>query len=238
MRPRAACCEACGVSLTYHQAPPGLRCHYCGYSARVPGACPQCSGKYLRPFGVGTQRVEQALRELFPAARVARMDRDTMTRKGAHRELLRAFQERRVDVLVGTQMVAKGLDFPGVTLVGVVSADTALHFPDFRAAERTFQLLTQVVGRAGRGEQAGEVILQTYSPDHYAIQNGQPSRLCPVRSPRADVQEADGLPALCATGPDLVHRRGRAASGQDGYGSSAGKAADGRKGDRTVSCTA
>lgn len=163
-------CEACGVSLTYHQAPPGLRCHYCGYSARVPGACPQCSGKYLRPFGVGTQRVEQALRELFPAARVARMDRDTMTRKGAHRELLRAFQERRVDVLVGTQMVAKGLDFPGVTLVGVVSADTALHFPDFRAAERTFQLLTQVAGRAGRGEQAGEVILQTYSPDHYAIQ--------------------------------------------------------------------
>lgn len=163
-------CEACGVSLTYHQSPPLLRCHYCGYAARLPGSCPQCTGKYLRPFGVGTQRVEQALRELYPRARIARMDRDTMARKGAHRELLKAFQERSIDILVGTQMVAKGLDFPGVTLVGVVSADTALHFPDFRAAERTFQLLTQVAGRAGRGDQAGEVILQTYSPGHYAIQ--------------------------------------------------------------------
>lgn len=163
-------CKACGVSLTYHQSPAALRCHYCGYASRVPQSCPQCTSKYLRPFGVGTQRVEQGLRELFPHARIARMDRDTMTRKGAHRELLRAFQERSIDFLVGTQMVAKGLDFPGVTLVGVVSADTALHFPDFRASERTFQLLTQVAGRAGRGEQAGQVILQTYSPGHYAIQ--------------------------------------------------------------------
>lgn len=163
-------CKNCGVSLTYHQDPPGLRCHYCGYAARIPQTCPECGGIYLRPFGAGTQRVEQALSELFPSARIARLDRDTTARKGSHRRILSEFAARRIDVLVGTQMVAKGLDFPAVTLVGVVSADTALHFPDFRAAERTFQLLTQVAGRAGRGDQPGRVLLQTYSPDHYAIQ--------------------------------------------------------------------
>lgn len=163
-------CKNCGVSLTFHQSPPGLRCHYCGYDMRVPATCPECYSKYLRPFGVGTQRVEQGLKEMFPSARIARMDRDTTARKGAHQKILAGFAAKAIDILVGTQMIAKGLDFPGVTLVGVVSADTALHFPDFRAAERTFQLLTQVAGRAGRGDLPGQVLLQTYSPDHYAIQ--------------------------------------------------------------------
>lgn len=163
-------CTACGVSLTYHQKPDVLRCHYCGYTTRLPDDCPQCRGPYLRPFGAGTQRVEDELKVLFPGARILRMDRDTTARKGAHAAILRAFAAGEADILVGTQMIAKGHDFPGVTLVGVLSADTALHFPDFRAAERTFQLLSQVAGRAGRGDQPGIVYLQTYTPDHYAIQ--------------------------------------------------------------------
>lgn len=132
-------------------------------------ACPQCKGPYLRPFGAGTQRVELEVSKAFPAARVLRMDRDTTSRKGAHYDILRRFAAGEADILIGTQMIAKGLDFPAVTVVGVLNADIALHFPDFRAAERTFQLLTQVAGRAGRGEAAGRVFFQTYSPHHYAI---------------------------------------------------------------------
>lgn len=163
-------CPQCGVSLTLHQAPDVLQCHYCDYREELPHACPSCTGPYLRPFGAGTQRVEQEVARLFPWARTARMDRDTTARKGDHQRILRAFAARETDILIGTQMIAKGLDFPQVTCVGVVSADTALHFPDFRAAERTFQLLTQVAGRAGRGETEGRVVLQTYTPDHYAVQ--------------------------------------------------------------------
>lgn len=163
-------CKACGVSLTLHKAPLGLRCHYCGFWARPSKTCPQCTGPYLRSFGVGTQQVEAALRETFPKAVILRMDRDTTARKGAHERILHQFANKQADILVGTQMVAKGLDFPDVTLVGVVNADTALNFPDFRAAERTFQLLTQVAGRAGRGQEPGHVTLQTYTPDHYAIE--------------------------------------------------------------------
>ena len=161
-------CAHCEVSLTLH-APGVLRCHYCDGAYELPASCPQCRGPYLRPFGGGTQRIEQEVTRLFPKARPIRMDVDTTGRKGAHDRIVEAFAQGRFNVLIGTQMVAKGLHFPNVTLVGVVSADTALNLPDFRAAERTFQLLSQVAGRAGRGERAGEVVIQTYAPDHYAV---------------------------------------------------------------------
>ncbi len=163
-------CRRCDVSLVYHRDRSDLLCHLCGRSERTPETCPQCHSTRIRYFGAGTERVEAEVRKRFPDARVVRWDRDTAGRPGAHAEMLRAFQERRADIMVGTQMIAKGLDLPAVTLVGIVSADVTLHLPDFRAAERTFQLLTQVAGRAGRGEAAGRVVLQTYSPSHYAIQ--------------------------------------------------------------------
>ena len=163
-------CVHCDVSLTYHHAARLLQCHHCDYRRRAPDVCPKCQGLRLRPFGLGTEKVEQAVRDLFPQARTLRMDRDTMARKGAHAETLRAFRRGDADILIGTQMVAKGLDFPRVTLVGVVSADTALNLPDFRAGERAFQLLTQVAGRAGRGQTPGKVIVQTFSPEHESVQ--------------------------------------------------------------------
>jgi len=163
-------CPNCDVSLTYHHAGRYLQCHHCDYRRRVPDTCPKCGGLRLRPFGVGTEKVEDAVRQQFPRARTLRMDRDTMSRKGAHAETLRAFKRGEADILIGTQMVAKGLDFPNVTLVGVVSADTALNIPDFRAPERAFQLLTQVAGRAGRGKVPGVVIVQTFSPEHESVQ--------------------------------------------------------------------
>ncbi len=163
-------CPNCDVSLTYHHGAVLLQCHHCDHQRRVPPTCPKCGGLRLRPFGLGTERVEQAVAQNFPTARTLRMDRDTMARKGAHAETLRAFRRGEADVLVGTQMIAKGLDFPNVTLVGVVSADTALNIPDFRAAERAFQLLTQVAGRAGRGKTPGQVIVQTFTPEHESVQ--------------------------------------------------------------------
>jgi len=162
-------CPNCDVSLTYHHAGRFLQCHHCDFRRHVPDTCPTCRGLRLRPFGVGTEKVENAVRQQFPSARTLRMDRDTMSHKGAHAETLRAFKRGEADILIGTQMVAKGLDFPNVTLVGVVSADTALNIPDFRAPERAFQLLTQVAGRAGRGKVPGRVIVQTFSPDHESV---------------------------------------------------------------------
>jgi len=162
-------CPNCDVSLTYHHAGRYLQCHHCDYRRHVPDLCPKCQGLRLRPFGLGTEKVEDAVRQQFPVARTLRMDRDTMSRKGAHAETLRAFKRGEADILIGTQMVAKGLDFPNVTLVGVVSADTALNVPDFRAPERAFQLLTQVSGRAGRGKVPGSVIVQTFTPEHDSI---------------------------------------------------------------------
>lgn len=163
-------CDECAVSYTFHAEPaPHMRCHYCNELRAVPDDCPQCGGQYLRPFGAGTQRVETMVQSMFPHARVQRIDLDTTARKGAHARLFEAVRRGDVDVIVGTQMVAKGLDFPNVTLVGVIAADSTLHLPDFRAAERTFQLLTQVGGRAGRGIHPGRVIVQTYAPDHYSI---------------------------------------------------------------------
>lgn len=162
-------CPECDISLTYHQKSNNLRCHYCGYAAPAPSICPECNSEHIRYFGTGTQRVEGELAKLFPGIRVIRMDVDTTTEKGSHEKLLQTFREKKGDVLLGTQMVAKGLDFPDVTLVGVIAADTALNFPDFRSAEKTFQLLTQVAGRAGRHQLPGEVFIQTYMPDHYSV---------------------------------------------------------------------
>lgn len=166
-------CPNCDISLTYHKDTNSLKCHYCGHEEPVPQVCPNCHSKAVRYFGTGTQRVEKELFELFPSARILRMDVDTTRRKGAHERILNEFGDHHADILLGTQMIAKGLDFPNVTLVGVLNADTSLGLPDFRASERTFQLLTQVSGRAGRAEKEGNVLIQTYNPDHYAIQCAQ-----------------------------------------------------------------
>jgi primosomal protein N' (replication factor Y) len=163
-------CPSCSVSLTVHRAAGRARCHYCDYARPLPESCPRCGGTYLEYQGVGTERVVGEVAGAFPRARVARLDRDTTRKREEGTRLLRAFGRGEIDVLVGTQMIAKGHDFPGVTLVGVVSADVGLGLPDFRSAERTFQLLTQVAGRAGRGDRAGEAIVQTLFPDHYAVQ--------------------------------------------------------------------
>jgi primosomal protein N' (replication factor Y) len=165
-------CPNCTVSLTVHTARHGwrARCHYCNYSMSVPPSCRACAAPYLEQAGFGTEKVEAHLRERFPHARIGRVDRDTVRRRGALTSLLSRFAAREIDVLVGTQMIAKGHDFPGVTLVGVISADVGLGVADFRAGERTFQLLTQVAGRAGRGELAGEAIVQTLYPEHYSIE--------------------------------------------------------------------
>lgn len=164
-------CQNCSIALSYHKRRARLECHYCGYSIPVPKLCPKCKSEYLYFVGDGAERVEEYLREQFPKARIARLDRDTVRTKREYQKVLGAFARGDLDLLVGTQMVAKGHDFERVTLVGVVSADLALGRPDFRAAERTFQLLTQVAGRAGRGRFPGEVLIETYYPEHYAIQH-------------------------------------------------------------------
>jgi primosomal protein N' (replication factor Y) len=164
-------CPSCSISLTVHRTPPRLRCHYCGHDQPIPRDCPECGTAIARVRGVGTQRLERWVAERYPSARVGRMDADTTSRKWSHQRILDAVRLGEIDVLLGTQMIAKGLDFPNVTLVGVVDADTGLHLPDFRAAERTFQLVAQVAGRAGRGPRGGRVIVQTRSPDHYALQH-------------------------------------------------------------------
>jgi primosomal protein N' (replication factor Y) len=163
-------CPSCAVTLAFHMGERLLRCHHCDYQRTPDAACPLCKGTRIAYKGVGTERLEEEVHALWPEARIARMDRDTTARKGAHREILDAFAHEEMDILIGTQMVAKGLDFPKVTLVGVIAADTSLGIPDFRAPERTFQLLTQVAGRAGRAEWAGEVVVQTFRPEHYAVQ--------------------------------------------------------------------
>ncbi|HKU42077.1 MAG TPA: primosomal protein N', partial [Polyangiales bacterium] len=165
-------CPACSVSLTQHRRERSLRCHYCDFSMPSDAACPTCSGRAFRELGLGTERLEAELREAFPQARVARLDRDTAAADGVS-ALMERLRRGEIDVLVGTQMVTKGHDVPGVTLVGVILADQSLGFPDFRAAERTFQLLTQVAGRAGRGERPGRVLFQTYQPEHYALRHAR-----------------------------------------------------------------
>ncbi|MGK4137637.1 primosomal protein N' [Enterococcus faecalis] len=163
-------CPNCDISLTLHMDSKTMKCHYCGHEERIPYRCPNCGQDKIRYYGTGTQKVEEELQTLLPDSRILRMDVDTTRRKGAHEKILRTFGEGQADILLGTQMIAKGLDFPNVTLVGVLNADTALNLPDFRSSERTFQLLTQVSGRAGRAEKTGEVIIQSFNPEHYAIQ--------------------------------------------------------------------
>ena len=163
-------CPNCSVSLTMHQTTNSMQCHYCGHTERIPQSCPICQSRRIQFYGAGTQKIEEYLNQLFPEARIIRMDVDTTRKKGQHEQLLSNFRNKEADILLGTQMIAKGLDFPDVTLVGVLNADTALNLPDFRSSERTFQLLTQVSGRAGRHQKEGNVYIQTYNPKHYAIQ--------------------------------------------------------------------
>ena len=162
-------CPNCDISLTLHMDTKSMNCHYCGFSKGIPHSCPNCSSRSIRYYGTGTQKAYDELAEAFPQARILRMDVDTTRKKGSHEQILKEFGEGRADILLGTQMIAKGLDFPNVTLVGVLNADTALNLPDFRSSEHTFQLLTQVAGRAGRAEKEGHVIIQSYNPKHYAI---------------------------------------------------------------------
>ncbi len=163
-------CPHCAVSLAYHSYDKTLKCHHCEFAGPAPQLCPDCRSAKVKAFGLGTEKVEEEVHNCFPEARVVRLDKDTTANKGEHARILNEFRTGNADILIGTQMVAKGLDFPNVTLVGVVSADTSINMPDFRAAERTFQLLTQVAGRSGRGDKPGEVIIQTFNPDHYAVQ--------------------------------------------------------------------
>ena len=163
-------CPNCDISLTLHMDTKTMNCHYCGFIKDIPYACPNCSSRSMRYYGTGTQKAYDELKTAFPDARVLRMDVDTTRKKGSHEKILEAFGRGEADILLGTQMIAKGLDFPNVTLVGVLNADTALNLPDFRSSERTFQLLTQVAGRAGRAEKEGQVLIQSYNPHHYAIE--------------------------------------------------------------------
>ena len=164
-----AACTQCDVSMTYHSVENRLRCHYCGQEAPVPQVCPECGSRYIKHFGVGTQKVEEEVRRRFPGVPTLRMDNDTTRTKDAHAQLLSRFRHGEARIMIGTQMIAKGLDFPNVTMVGIIAADAMLKLPDYRSAERTFQLLTQVAGRAGRAQYPGEVYLQTYDPENYAI---------------------------------------------------------------------
>jgi primosomal protein N' (replication factor Y) len=190
-------CPHCDISLTYHQVSRSMRCHYCGLSQPEPKTCPSCDSEHIRYFGTGTQRVEEELGKLFPGIRVIRMDVDTTSEKGAHERLLTRFRDKQADVLLGTQMVAKGLDFPDVTLVGVIAADTVLHLPDFRAAEKTFQLLTQVAGRAGRHKLPGEVFIQTYTPDHYSIVTASRHDYKAFLDNELEMRKMRGYPPYC-----------------------------------------
>lgn len=162
-------CPSCGISLTYHKEENRAVCHYCGYEEAPPNVCPECGSKYIRYFGAGTEQVEELVGEFFPNAQVQRLDLDSTRRKGSIERILNRFRKGQIDILIGTQLVAKGLDFRNVGLVGIISADVTLNIPDFRSPERTFQLITQAAGRAGRGEEKGKVIIQTYTPENYAV---------------------------------------------------------------------
>ena len=163
-------CNKCDIALTYHHEDNTLNCHYCGMKRKITNICPKCKSNYVKYFGIGTEKIEQEVKKCFPSARTLRMDFDTTRKKNSYEEIYNSFKNHEADILIGTQMIAKGLDFKDVTLVGVLAADLSLNVPDFRSAERTFQLITQVAGRAGRGKKEGKVIVQTYSPDNYSIQ--------------------------------------------------------------------
>ena len=163
-------CKNCNISLTYHSYEKKLKCHYCGYEEKLVTVCPECHSDKIRYFGTGTQKLEQEIHKQFPNSRTIRMDVDTVTKKNSHEQILNKFRDENIDILIGTQMVVKGHHFPNVTLVGVIAADSSLNIDDYRANERTFQILTQVAGRAGRDKLPGKVIIQTYNPDDFSIQ--------------------------------------------------------------------
>jgi primosomal protein N' (replication factor Y) len=189
-----ATCPDCARPLVYHQAGGTLRCHHCGRAWPMPSRCPSCGSARIRYLGGGTERVEREVRERFPGLRVGRLDRDVVERKGAAERVVDAFTDRRLDILVGTSLVTKGLDIPSVTLVGIVSADVALNLPDERAAERTYQLLAQAVGRAGRGDQPGTAIIQTYQPEHPAIVAVATGRAAAFYDAELDLRQRFGSP--------------------------------------------
>jgi len=190
-------CKRCNVSLTYHFHKKKLICHHCSYKIDPPEVCPECNSSYVKYWGLGTEKVESELHRLFPQARVARMDTDATRKRGTHEKVLSKFKDHKIDILVGTQMIAKGLDFPKVTLVGVVSADTALNLPDFRSGERTFNLLTQVAGRAGRSDLGGRVIIQSYTPAHYAIQAAKTHDYSTFYGKEVSFRKELNLPPFC-----------------------------------------
>lgn len=203
-------CASCATSMTYHDVGKRLACHHCGAARSVPAECPECRSPYLRLFGTGTQRVEAELNALLPEFPVVRMDADTTRGKGAHERLLASFEALGSGALLGTQMIAKGLDYPDVSLVGVISADVTLHLPDFRASERTFQLLEQVAGRAGRGERPGRVIVQTYQPEHPAVCAAAAHDPAGFRRDESEARRELGYPPFGRLANVLV--RGRSAS--------------------------
>ncbi len=200
-------CVHCSVTLTFHRRDRRMLCHYCNYATRVPQLCPQCGSEYIYFVGIGSERVEEELHREFPGARVARMDRDTVTGRRRYETILQGFREGAYDILVGTQMIAKGHDIPNVTLVGVVNADIGLGMPDFRAAERTFQLLTQVAGRAGRGQIPGIVLIQTLNPDHYAIRCAAAQDYAAFYSRETQFRRAMRYPPFGALANCLVRSR-------------------------------
>ena len=199
-------CSSCSVAMTYHRGIDKLLCHYCGLARRPPARCPECDSEYIHYVGEGTERLEAELKEMFPDARIGRIDRDTMRHMRDFERVLGGFRDGEIDILVGTQMIAKGHDFPRVTLVGVIGADAPLALPDFRAAERTFQLLTQVAGRSGRGDQPGEVVIQSYFPDHYTFQLAVTQRFERFLCARIAIPKGDVLSAIYCSGRNYGHR--------------------------------
>jgi primosomal protein N' (replication factor Y) len=198
-------CPNCDVTLTYHRGERVIVCHYCNHREPAPLQCPNCSGKYIYYVGEGTEQIEELLKKQFPALRIARIDRDTTSRRRTFERILHDFSKGELDMLVGTQMLAKGHDYPNVTLVGVVSVDAGLALPDFRAGERTFQLITQVAGRAGRGEQPGRVLIQTYHPHHYALRHAAAQDYAGFYSEEIRHRQNHGYPPFVSLASVLVH---------------------------------
>ena len=208
-------CKNCDITLTYHRRERKLICHYCNYQIDPPDRCPVCTSEYLYFVGEGTEKLEDELRRRFPSLRIARIDRDTVTKRRDMERILTDFSRGDLDMLVGTQMIAKGHDFPNVTLVGVVSVDLGLGLPDFRSAERTFQLLTQVAGRAGRGELGGRVLIQTYYPEHYALEHAREQDYEGFYRDEIKYREKMGYPPFFALASILIKHADLSVAGEN-----------------------